>query len=167
MPQAPRTETDDVAAALDAFRLEDSASHLLRRAHFRAENLFAARLAPFGLTPRQKAVLIVVHQHPGAALNEIADHVVLDRQTTADITTRLVSRGLLERRRSDHDRRAYALWLTEAGSGLLREVMPLDAAVETEILAALPAEHRASFMTLLQLMTTNGSDAVTQREVPG
>lgn len=137
---------------LNAFRLDDNVSHLLRRAHFRAEGLFASTLEDSGLTPRQKALLIASYQHPGSTLSNLAEQIVLDRQTTAEMAQRLVARGLLEQRRSSTDRRAYAVWVTPAGVDLLRVVMPRDAEVQEQILAPVPAEHRPLFLQCLHLM---------------
>ncbi len=108
-------------------------------------------------------MLITAYQHPGAALNEIAEHVVLDRQTTAEITSRLVVRGLLEQRRSESDRRAYAMWATAAGEALLQEVMPQDSLVEAEVLAVLPEEYRPLFLKCLRLMTEGDPDPSSQQ----
>ena len=144
-----------------SFRLDENVSHLLRRAHFRAENLFGAALGEYGITPRQKAVLVAAYQNPGSTLNKLAERIVLDRQTTAEMAHRLVDRGLLERRRSEHDGRAYAIWVTPAGSDLLHAVMPRDAEVEEQILAPLPAEFRPLFLKSLHLMVNQDRTAQT------
>jgi DNA-binding MarR family transcriptional regulator len=149
--------------ALADFRLEENVSHLLRRAHFRAESLFAARLEASGLTPRQKALLIAAYQQPGSTLSSLAEAIVLDRQTTAEMAERLVRRKLLARRRSVTDRRAYEVWITPAGLDLIRAVMPADALVSEEILAPLPPEYRPLFIKCLHLMVdsdghTSGPD---------
>lgn len=149
-----RRALDNVEETLGAFRLDTNVSHLLRRAHFRAEGLFTANLEDSGLTPRQKALLIASYQHPGATLNHLAEQIVLDRQTTAEMAQRLVARGLLEQRRSTNDRRAYAVWVTRAAVDLLRVVMPRDADVQEQILAPLPSEYRALFLKCLRLMTS-------------
>jgi len=57
--------TSQVRSILDRFRLEDVVSHLLRRAHFAAEERFAREFADEQITPRQKAALIAVYQQPG------------------------------------------------------------------------------------------------------
>jgi DNA-binding MarR family transcriptional regulator len=143
---------------LDSFRLVENVSHLLRRAHFRAEGLFTAELGEWGITPRQKALLVTAYQRPGAPIHVLAEAIALDRQSTAEMTHRLVERGLLERRRSEQDRRAYALFITEAGVDVLRNVMPVDAAIEEQILEPLPAEYRPLFLKCLRLMV--------ERELP-
>jgi hypothetical protein len=53
------------AALLDGFRLEDVGSHLMRRAHFMAEELFSQEFASESMTPRQKAALITSTSSPG------------------------------------------------------------------------------------------------------
>lgn len=137
---------------LAEFRLADNVSHLLRRAHFRAESLFAAGLGEFGLTPRQKALLVAAYQHPGSTIHSLAEIIALDRQSTAEMAHRLVDRGLLSRRRSEQDARAYAMFITAEGVDLLRQVMPVDHEVEEKILAPLPAEFRPLFTKCLKMM---------------
>lgn len=162
-----RCASDSVDETLDAFRLDSNVSHLLRRAHFRAEGLFATNLEDAGLTPRQKALLIASYQHPGSTLSNLAEQIVLDRQTTAEMARRLVARRLLEQRRSSNDRRAYAMWVTPAGLDLLRMVMPRDAEVQEEILAPLPLEYRPLFLKCLHLMTSGEANAQTSVDTAG
>ncbi len=84
-------------AFLDGFHLEDVGSHLLRRAHFLAEELFASEFADESLTPRQKAALVIVYQQPGLNQNALADRLFMDRNTVAEMVKRLVATGLLRR----------------------------------------------------------------------
>ena len=71
-PATSSTPPDQGAALADRFVLTDVVSHLLRRAHFRAEALFDAELGQWGLTPRQKALLVTAHQHRGETQNQLA-----------------------------------------------------------------------------------------------
>ena len=123
---------------LDRFRLEDVVSHLLRRAHFAAEERFAREFADEQITPRQKATLIAVYQRPGLSQNMLAEHLFMDRNTVAEMVTRLVARRLLERRPSPGDRRAHELFLAPDGAAMLNRVIPRDASIERAILQALP-----------------------------
>lgn len=153
MTQSRRTESSDTTATLaERFVLTDVVSHLLRRAHFRAENLFQAELGRWRLTPRQKALLVSVYQHPGETQNEMADRIALDRNSLAEMLRRMVSRGLLKRVPSKQDRRAFHIFLTPKGEALLGEILPHDAKVEEQILAPLPAEYRPLFRKCLKMM---------------
>lgn len=143
-PAAPR--------ALKNFDLTQVASHLLRRAHFRAEALFAEAFPDEDLTPRQKALLITVYQHPGATQNRIAELIALDRNSFAEMIARMTAKGYVRRTRSAQDGRAYALEITDAGVALLARILPRDAQVEAQVLAPIPEELRPVFLKCLRLM---------------
>lgn len=152
-PGDPRAAVSPpVRRLLDEFRLEALASHLLRRAHFQAEELFAQEFSDESITPRQKAALIAVYQQPGLNQNALADRLFMDRNTVAEMIKRLVASGLLRRTPARDDQRAYELFLTTAGAALLDRVMPRDALVEQRVLARLPEEYRALFVKCLRLI---------------
>lgn len=141
-----------VRAQLNDFHLEGVVSHLLRRAHFLAEDLFAQEFADEAMTPRQKAALIAVFQKPGLSQNALADRLYMDRNTVADMVRRLVGAKLLLRITAPDDQRAYQLFLAPAGAALLNRVMPRDAEVEARVLARLPEEYRPLFMKCLRML---------------
>ncbi|AZG09816.1 MarR family transcriptional regulator [Pigmentiphaga sp. H8] len=157
-PAAPSSEPETVPCteAVRAFELTDVVSHLLRRAHFRAEALFMQTFHDEDLTPRQKALLITVCKHPGATQNQLAEDIALDRNSLADMINRLVRKGYLRRRRSADDKRAYAVTITQAGVDVLERVLPRDKEVEEAIIAALPPEYQALFVKCLKLMAGVG-----------
>ncbi|EGP47344.1 MarR family winged helix-turn-helix transcriptional regulator [Achromobacter insuavis] len=138
--------------ALREFDLTQVASHLLRRAHFRAEALFAQAFPDEDLTPRQKALLITVHQNPGATQSRIAELIALDRNSFAEMIARMTAKGYVRRTRSAEDGRAYALEITDEGMALLARVLPRDAQVEAQVLAPIPEELRPVFLQCLRLM---------------
>lgn len=144
--------TPPVRSMLDRFRLEAVVSHLLRRAHFAAEEHFAREFADEQITPRQKATLIAVYQRPGLSQNMLAEHLFIDRNTVAEMVKRLVARQLLERRPSAGDRRAHELFLAPDGAAMLNRVIPRDAAIEQAILQHLPKADKKRFMTYLRLI---------------
>jgi DNA-binding MarR family transcriptional regulator len=149
-PDASAELTAEVRVILDKFRLTDVMSHLLRRAHFAAEERFAQAFADEQITPRQKATLIAVYQQPGLSQNMLAEHLFMDRNTVAELVSRLVARRLLERRPSAEDQRAYELFLANKGAAMLNRVMPLDAAVEHSILQGLPRQSAKLLMKYLR-----------------
>jgi DNA-binding MarR family transcriptional regulator len=148
----------EVRRILDTFKLGDVGSHLLRRAHFLAEELFAQEFSAEGLTPRQKATLVIVHQHPGLNQNALADKLFMDRNTVAEMVRRLVAVGFLDRVAAQEDQRAYQLFLAPAGADLLNRVMPRDAGVEERLLARLPEEYRPLFLKCLRLLVERPPD---------
>jgi len=157
--QVPPAPTDPVALLspdtrqlLDDFRLEDVASHLIRRAHFLAEELFSREFAAESITPRQKAALVILLQHPGLNQNALSDKLFMDRNTVAEMVRRLVQRGLVLRSPAAEDQRAYELSISPEGAALIDRVLPRDAALEQALLARLPQEYRPLFIKCLRLI---------------
>lgn len=139
-------------AILDAFHLPDVGTHLLRRAHFAAEELFAREFAAESITPRQKAALVILYQQPGLSQNALADQLRMDRSTVAEMVKRLTAAGLIRRRPAQADQRAYELLLAPPGAALLDRVMPRDLLVEQSVLERLPTEYRPLFLKCLHLL---------------
>ncbi len=142
----------EVRRILDDFRLEDIGSHLLRRAHFVAEEMFAQEFSDESLTPRQKAALIIVYQQPGLNQNALADRLFMDRNTVAEMVKRLAASGLLRRAGAKDDQRAYELFLAADGAALLNRVMPRDVLVERRVLERLPEEYRQLFIKCIRML---------------
>ena len=109
-------------------RLERSPIHLLHRAGQCAADIFQAEMETGDLTPRQLAVLVTVAQHEGLSQTQLVERTGIDRSTLADIVRRMLKKGLLQRRRTKEDARAYAVKLTEEGWRVLRRTEPMAAA---------------------------------------
>jgi DNA-binding MarR family transcriptional regulator len=90
-----------------------------------------------------------VARSEGLSQTGICDRTGIDRSTLADIVHRLVRKGLLQRRRTKEDERAYAVKVTDAGRELLRTTEPLAKRIDRRVLDALPAHRREEFVTAL------------------
>jgi DNA-binding MarR family transcriptional regulator len=98
------------------------------------------------LTPRQLAVLVTVANNEGLSQTGLVDRTGIDRSTLADIVRRMQKKGLLQRRRTREDARAYAVRLTDEGRRVLRTAEPLAKRVDERILEVLPAKQREQFI---------------------
>ena len=127
-------------------RLGRSPIHLLHRAGQCAGDIFQAEMKVGGLTPRQLAVLITVSQNEGLSQTGLVDRTGIDRSTLADIVRRMQRKGMLQRRRTKEDARAYAVKLTDEGRRVLRTAEPLAKKVDERVLDALPAKQREQFV---------------------
>jgi DNA-binding MarR family transcriptional regulator len=127
--------------------LDRSPLHLLHRVGQCAADAFAAEIGE--ITPRQLAVLVTLAAGDGASQQELADTTGVDRSTMADIVRRLQRKGLLQRRRTSEDRRAYAVKLTDAGRRVLRTAEPIARRVDDQLLKALPDKQREAFIAAL------------------
>src|SRR5262245_15904088 len=103
-----------------AGQLTRSPIHLLHRASQVVEEIFATEVGIERLTPRQLAVLVAVAENEGLSQNDLVGRTGVDRSTLADIVKRLKGKGLLQRRRTKEDARAYAVKLTDEGRKVLR-----------------------------------------------
>ncbi len=130
----------------NADRLNRSPIHLLHRAGQCAVDIFHAEMKVGGLTPRQLAVLITVSQNEGLSQTGLVDRTGIDRSTLADIVRRMQRKGLLQRRRTKEDARAYAVKLTDEGRRVLRTAEPLAKKVDERVLDALPSKQREQFI---------------------
>jgi DNA-binding MarR family transcriptional regulator len=130
--------------------LDRSPIHLLHRAYQSAGDVFHAEVKIDGLTPRQLAVLLAIAENEGLSQTGVVDRTGVDRSTIAEMIRRMQRKGLLQRRRTKEDARAYALKLTEAGRRVLRTAEPLSRAVDARVLNALPSGHRQQFIEALR-----------------
>lgn len=125
-----------------------SAVHLVHRTAQRADEVFA-RMAP-GLSPRQFEVLKAVSLADGMSQTEIMSATGIDRSSTATLVARLVREGLLHRRRTRHDQRAYAVKLTPKGRQTLEKHAPLARAADDALLSGLASPERLQFLQALK-----------------
>jgi DNA-binding MarR family transcriptional regulator len=133
-------------------KLERSPIHLLHRAGQCAADIFQGEMSAEDLTPRQYAVLVAVSQNEGLSQTQLVERTGIDRSTLADIVRRMLKKGLLQRRRTKDDARAYAVKLSEEGWRVLKAADPLARRVDDRILAALPGQQRERFLQDLNLI---------------
>ena len=133
-------------------RLDRSPIHLLHRAGQCAGDVFQGEIGESDLTPRQYAVLLTVSQNEGLSQTQLVERTGVDRSTLADIVRRMLKKGLLQRRRTKEDARAYAVRLTEEGSRVLKACEPLVKRVDDRILEVLPESSRDQFLADLAVI---------------
>jgi len=138
---------------IQTFALHDAPGHLLRRCHQRSEELFTAAVGSDGPTRQQIALLVTVCQHPEVSQAELVAMTGIDKNTLTQMIGRLTERGLLERRRGEHDGRTNSITATPAAIALLEDVMPRVRQVQEQILEPLPKKLRPMFQHCLRLIS--------------
>ena len=126
--------------------LAKSPIHLLHRAGQCAGDVFAAEMSSGDITPRQYAVLVTVAQNEGLSQTGLVELTGIDRSTLADVVRRMLKKGLLQRRRTKEDARAYAVKLTDEGRKILDQTEAQANRVDSRILEALSPKQRDQFM---------------------
>jgi DNA-binding MarR family transcriptional regulator len=147
-------------------KLDRSPLHLLHRAGQCAADVFQAELGEGDLTPRQYAVLITVSLNEGLSQTHLVERTGIDRSTLADIVRRMLKKGLLQRRRTKEDARAYAVKLTEEGWRVLKSAEPLSRKVDDRILSALSPNQRDRLLQDLNSIVQVLGKAMPAKDVP-
>jgi MarR family transcriptional regulator, transcriptional regulator for hemolysin len=93
-------------------------------------NNFDRQVSGLNVTRSQWAMIAVVARHPGATQRVIAEALEMSEASAGRLIDRLCADGLLERRDRDDDRRARAVYLTDAAEPLLEKLARI--ANETE-----------------------------------
>ena len=132
-----------------------SAIHLLHRAGQCAGDVFSDEMDTQSLTPRQYAVLLTVAENEGVSQTGLVDRTGIDRSTLADIIRRMLKKGLVNRKRTKEDARAYAVKLTAKGQRALESASPAASLADQRILNALPKSKRNDFLNSLKTIVDN------------
>ncbi|WP_308272219.1 MarR family winged helix-turn-helix transcriptional regulator [Kitasatospora sp. SUK 42] len=101
------------------------------------------------LTAPQYAVLDALELEPGADQRTVGELASLDKATMAEMVSRLVRRGLVQRRRDPSDGRRNLLSLSPAGQDLLHRSAAGVAEVQRLLLAPLPEEEHEAALALI------------------
>src|SRR5438132_1618192 len=99
-------------------QIEDCLSFYLGKAYQRVTQSARQRLAPYGVTPGQYALLKVLWERDGQSGAEIGERLLLDSATMTGLLDRLEHAGLIERKAHATDRRVNQIILTARGRDL-------------------------------------------------
>ncbi len=102
-----------------------------------------------GLTPGQLAILVLVDSNPGITQQRLSDGIRVEKSTLVVRLHRLADRGLLQRVRSQQDRRQNALVLTKKGHAAVRSMLAFVARHERKLTARLSSQERAQLIGML------------------
>jgi DNA-binding MarR family transcriptional regulator len=130
-------------------QMRTSPLHLLHRAEQAASRVFHDGALGF-VTPRQLAVLITVAENEGGNLTGVIQRTGMDRSTTSELVGRMARMGLLHKRRSRQDTRAFVLKLTDEGRKLLKDAEPVARNIDAALLQTLPQARREPFLEALR-----------------
>lgn len=138
------------SASVDYGVLPTLLGYQLRRAQLTVFQKFSARLREEQVTPTQFAVLVLIGANPGLTQRALSEAVATDQSTLVSLLDRLEGRGLVERRRSPHDRRYQILNLTEDGEAQAEKLRNIVEAHDDQLAAEFSATERSDFMGYLE-----------------
>lgn len=136
--------------------IEEDLGFLLSRLGTSSRLRLADAVAPFDLTLRQFVVLRTVGANEGLSQAKLGEHLRIDASSIVQVLDDCQHAGLAERRPSPHDRRRYALHLTDLGKSRLAQGAKAVAAVQDELFGALDSGQRSQLKELLLQLAGRG-----------
>lgn len=136
-------------AGVDTSRLTHLTGYAASRAAIRLRKTFQQHLGPLQLRTVEFSVLVLVASNPRLNQKQLGEALELSAPNLALILDRLAARGLVERVRSQIDRRSQQLHLTPAGRDLTARAEAIAATMENETLGVLSTGERALLIELL------------------
>lgn len=116
--------------------------------------------ARWELGPSQFNVLNLLHEVPeGLTQIELSRALVMHRSNVTGLVDRLEARGLVIRRASPGDRRAWRVALTRAGMERIREILPVYYRAAEEVWGTLPIKRAQQLVTELAAVCANAERA--------
>ena len=106
-------------------------------------------LKPFDLTRVSWLAIGIVARQGRLSQSQLAEALELGSPSTGKLVDRLEERGLVERIRDPHDRRANLLTVTEAATRLLRDLEPVGDDLREDVLRNLTLEEREHLSKIL------------------
>lgn len=106
----------------------------------------------FGLSRPQFVILFSLSQQPGLAAKDICLLTGLPKNSISRAVSELMARRLIERETRNDDKRSKTLVLTRSGREVLATVIPLFAARQRAMRAALSEEELGQFDRLITRM---------------
>jgi DNA-binding MarR family transcriptional regulator len=124
----------------------------LGSAYLQARRLYKKHMGSLDLSPLEYSILALVG---GKGMRQAPIGVALDipMQNLTVVMERMEARDLIVRVRSESDRRAQLVRLSEPGARLLRRARKIMPSLERELLQPLSAGERKIFRELLQKLT--------------
>jgi len=120
-------------------------------------NNFDRKVAGLGVTRSQWAMIAVVARTPGATQRTIAEMLEMSEASAGRLIDRLCADGLLERKDRRDDRRARAVYLTDAGQPLLETLGEIAEDSEARMFKGFSDEELVQFRNALDRIYANVS----------
>lgn len=140
----------------DSYRPEQSIGYLMRQVVDLMGRSLDARMAQHGLTDAQWKPLLALAYCEGASASQMARKIACDNGATTRLIDRLEDKGLVRRERSESDRRAIHLHLTDDGRRAAQVVPYVIADVLNGFLADLTESEIEQLGSLLQRVLERG-----------
>jgi DNA-binding MarR family transcriptional regulator len=149
-PVRRKKKNGEAAADVDFGPLAGWVGFNLRIAQEATFQAFSHRSKEIGENPGRFATLTLINRNPGISQTELSYANGRDKSSLTPVVEDLVRRGMVERKRMDHDRRAYRLSLTADGKKTLALMMRCAREHERVLDGIIGARDRKRFIDVLK-----------------
>jgi DNA-binding MarR family transcriptional regulator len=155
MPQRPSPKAKPPRRRAGEFPPQSSSGYLVRDAHRAFQRLLERRIAAYGVTRGQWYFLRMLWITDGLSQRELSARVGMTEPTTVIALRSMEKAGLIQRLRSDNDRRKVRVMLTSKAKRLRNELLTLARGITDESEAGIAARDLAAFRRVIAQMTAN------------
>jgi DNA-binding MarR family transcriptional regulator len=132
---------------------EDRFPILLRGAWFGMNKAFRERISGLGLTTSQYTILRSLSENPGISQEVLCKMIGGNKNNASALVKRMVSSGLIDKKKRNDDKRTFALYLSENGEGIFEEAVLLATTLRQNVLSKLPTRSEEELIYLLNKCT--------------
>ena len=129
---------------------EDCIVFLLAKAYQRALSAFKQKLAPFGITPVQQLILMVLGEEGSLSPAEISERIAMDSATLSGVLERMAEGGMIKREGNPGDRRSIRVSLTARARKMQEDLAGQRQAINEELTGKLTLEERLLLKRMLR-----------------
>jgi DNA-binding MarR family transcriptional regulator len=168
-----RGQGTDSAATPAGEVLAGSVGFLLSKLGFHSAGGFAAALEPLHINPGHFGLLRIVAASEGTSQQALVEELKIPASRMVGVIDELEGLGLVERRRNPTDRRANALYLTDAGNQVLERATEVATRWEECLCTGLSDAEREELLGLLRRLARDQDlplgvhPGLVQRPPPG
>lgn len=130
---------------------DDRLIFLLAKAHNKLQNYLKTQLAAAGLriTVVQAGILFLLKQRDGQTMTELSQALSTDNSAVTGLVDRMEKLGLIVRKMSPNDRRAYLIHITPDGLGEIEKAKTVIRRANEEIKEGFTPEDIDAFKRVL------------------
>jgi DNA-binding MarR family transcriptional regulator len=147
-------------------KLGENVGYLLGRARSTMWNMVTQHtLAELGITSTQASVMFMLASGRGLAAADLAREYGIDASTVTRLIDRLEARGLLNRVRSEEDRRVVNLEVTDRGMAIAERIPDIFSCVLDKLLLGFTPEEIGFLKSMLRRILVNFDDSAAQPQL--
>lgn len=102
----------------------------------------------------QRRVLFTLHMHGPMTQKDLLDIMGVRASSMSELLSKLETKGYVQKKKSEVDKRNYNVFITDEGLGALTEMQAQHQAAMSELLSGLSSDERTQLAALLSKLRT-------------